>query len=249
VFRCEAAASWLRLATAVTAFMVSPVEIRRFANRERSRRMDNRTVTAGSQRVSSHLGTSDGTTSSVPRFASTPHPRYVGAAFRRPCRTLVARELRLAPMRTWIAVLLLISGVTYAAPAPSVQFADASRRQKLATAFADIDRTFSELVRKSHVPGAAWGIVIDGELAHTGTTGCGKPYLDRLESCVWRGHRSFGCHGRSAAAHDPSFTGTRSSTRYRVAARRALGRPASGSDRRREPLPGPIEGAPAQGAR
>ena len=44
-------------------------------------------------------------------------------------------------------------------------------RAKLATAFADIDRLFSDFTTQQHVPGAAWGIVVDGQLAHTGAAG------------------------------------------------------------------------------
>ena len=51
------------------------------------------------------------------------------------------------------------------------RFADPGRRAKLATAFPDIDSTFTEFVRTAHVPGAAWGIVIDGTLAHSGAAG------------------------------------------------------------------------------
>ena len=50
-------------------------------------------------------------------------------------------------------------------------FADPERRAKLATAFADIDRILSDYAASVHAPGAAWGVVIDGELAHQGTTG------------------------------------------------------------------------------
>ena len=53
----------------------------------------------------------------------------------------------------------------------SLQFADPDRRARLATAFADIDRLFAEFAKTAHVPGAAWGIVIDGELAHPGAAG------------------------------------------------------------------------------
>ena len=55
--------------------------------------------------------------------------------------------------------------------APPAHFADADRRAKLARAFPEIDRLVQEFVARSRVPGAAWGIVIDGELAHTGVTG------------------------------------------------------------------------------
>jgi CubicO group peptidase (beta-lactamase class C family) len=48
---------------------------------------------------------------------------------------------------------------------------DGDNAAKLKTGFADIDRLFREFAAESHVPGAAWGIVIDGELAHVGTTG------------------------------------------------------------------------------
>jgi CubicO group peptidase (beta-lactamase class C family) len=44
-------------------------------------------------------------------------------------------------------------------------------RAKLAAAFADVDRLFTDFATAQHVPGAAWGIVVDGELAHAGTTG------------------------------------------------------------------------------
>ena len=58
---------------------------------------------------------------------------------------------------------------TYKAPVP--RFADADRRAKLAKAFSEIDKLFQDYAAAAHVPGAAWGIVIDGELAHSGVTG------------------------------------------------------------------------------
>jgi CubicO group peptidase (beta-lactamase class C family) len=54
---------------------------------------------------------------------------------------------------------------------PPAVFTDPDRRTKLASAFADIDTLFNEFTQRSRVPGAAWGIVIDGELAHFGATG------------------------------------------------------------------------------
>jgi len=44
-------------------------------------------------------------------------------------------------------------------------------RSKLTAAFADVDRLMRDYAAQAHAPGAAWGIVVDGELAHTGTTG------------------------------------------------------------------------------
>src|SRR5687767_1155226 len=56
-------------------------------------------------------------------------------------------------------------------PQPALAFADPERPSKLAAAFPNIDALFRDFLERSHVPGAAWGIVIDGELAHTGATG------------------------------------------------------------------------------
>jgi len=53
--------------------------------------------------------------------------------------------------------------------APS--FTDPERRAKLARAFPEIDRIATEFVATAHVPGAAWGVIVDGDLAHVGTTG------------------------------------------------------------------------------
>jgi CubicO group peptidase (beta-lactamase class C family) len=74
-------------------------------------------------------------------------------------------------MQVWITVLATIAVLAQAAPAAPPQFADVNRRAKLATAFGEVDRLFADFVSTSHVPGAAWGIVIDGELAHSGVAG------------------------------------------------------------------------------
>jgi CubicO group peptidase (beta-lactamase class C family) len=65
----------------------------------------------------------------------------------------------------------------------STRLAAQAQRAQLAGAFADIDRLFRDFATQSHVPGAAWGIVIDGELAHVGVTGlrdlASKSQVDR----------------------------------------------------------------------
>src|SRR5947207_7849605 len=68
-----------------------------------------------------------------------------------------------------IAVILAQAAPTFKAPAP--RFADPERRAKLATAFPEVDRIFRDYASAAHVPGAAWGIIVDGQLAHTGVTG------------------------------------------------------------------------------
>src|SRR5437660_97986 len=44
-------------------------------------------------------------------------------------------------------------------------------RARLAAAFPAVDRVFQQFAEQSHVPGAAWGIIVDGELAHAGAFG------------------------------------------------------------------------------
>ena len=51
------------------------------------------------------------------------------------------------------------------------RFSDPGRRQKLGGAFADIDRLLQAFTTREHIPGATWGIVIDGDLAHLGVAG------------------------------------------------------------------------------
>src|SRR5450759_3305897 len=67
------------------------------------------------------------------------------------------------------AATLTGQDATFKAPPP--RFADQNRPAKLAAAFPEIDRLFQEFAASSHIPGAAWGIVIDGALAHSGVTG------------------------------------------------------------------------------
>jgi CubicO group peptidase (beta-lactamase class C family) len=69
--------------------------------------------------------------------------------------------------------VLLAAFLAQSAPAFKAvpRFADPDRRAKLEKAFPDVDRLFREYAAAAHVPGAAWGIIIDGELAHTGVTG------------------------------------------------------------------------------
>jgi hypothetical protein len=85
------------------------------------------------------------------------------------------------PIRTTFAgplmACLLAAGhtppvaVAQQAPAVHQAFADPERRAKLATAFGAIDELFTDFARRGNVPGAAWGIIVDGELAHSGLFG------------------------------------------------------------------------------
>jgi CubicO group peptidase (beta-lactamase class C family) len=61
--------------------------------------------------------------------------------------------------------------VVASAQSPNSGFADPSRSTKLRAAFPAIDQTMRDFVAREHVPGAAWGVIIDGKLAHIGVTG------------------------------------------------------------------------------
>ena len=37
--------------------------------------------------------------------------------------------------------------------------------------FADVDKLFQDFASANHVPGAAWGVIVDGKVTHTGATG------------------------------------------------------------------------------
>ncbi|MGV3710887.1 MAG: serine hydrolase domain-containing protein [Gemmatimonas sp.] len=55
--------------------------------------------------------------------------------------------------------------------APPPAFTDPDRSAKLAVAFPEIDRIMAAFATRSNVPGIAYGIIIDGKLAHVGVSG------------------------------------------------------------------------------
>src|SRR6478752_1219051 len=67
--------------------------------------------------------------------------------------------------------LLLVAQAQPAFKAPPPRFPDANRAVTLARAYPDLDRLFEKFAADQHVPGAAWGVIVDGELAHAGVTG------------------------------------------------------------------------------
>ena len=68
--------------------------------------------------------------------------------------------------RTALAVLLFVQAgrVRAASDWPPPRFADPDRARTLATAFPEIERLFADRLAQAKVPGAAFGIVVDGEL-------------------------------------------------------------------------------------
>ena len=79
--------------------------------------------------------------------------------------------LSIAAAATQSSIRMAAQGGPAQATHPPAIFADADRRARLATAFPEIDRLVAAFMERTHVPGAAWGVVIDGELAHLGVAG------------------------------------------------------------------------------
>jgi CubicO group peptidase (beta-lactamase class C family) len=73
-------------------------------------------------------------------------------------------------MRKRLTFLIAVAAVLVPLSAFPRQSAP-DRRATLAKSFGEIDRLFTEFAKSAHAPGAAWGIVIDGELAHSGAMG------------------------------------------------------------------------------
>ena len=69
------------------------------------------------------------------------------------------------PIICAVLVILIFSQSTHA------QFADPERRQKLATAFPEIERLFQNFVDRQQRPGVILGVIIDGELVLVKSTG------------------------------------------------------------------------------
>jgi len=71
---------------------------------------------------------------------------------------------------TWSAVL---TAQPQARPGsvPPARFTNPDRVTKLTSSFGDVDRVFSQYAAREHIPGAVWGIIIDGRLVHVGVTG------------------------------------------------------------------------------
>ena len=78
---------------------------------------------------------------------------------------LAACTIALAPLP------LSAQGVPSSSVAPPARFADPGRLGRLAGAFPEIDRLMREFADRSHVPGIAYGIVVDGRVVHLGVAG------------------------------------------------------------------------------
>ena len=61
--------------------------------------------------------------------------------------------------------------VAQSSRAPAATFRDADRLAKLTAAFPEVDRLMRDFVSRSNVPGAAWGIIVDGKVVHVSVHG------------------------------------------------------------------------------
>jgi CubicO group peptidase (beta-lactamase class C family) len=73
--------------------------------------------------------------------------------------------------RLSLAIVALLPALRAAAQLPPAQFTDPDRAAKLAAAYPAIDSMFHAIAAREHIPGAAWGIVVDGKLAHVSAAG------------------------------------------------------------------------------
>src|SRR5688572_2819992 len=76
-------------------------------------------------------------------------------------------------MRTFTLIAMLVFTATMSATDayPPPRFTDPARAAKLESAIPEIDRIFRAYAAEQKVPGMIWGLVIDGRLAHLGSTG------------------------------------------------------------------------------
>src|SRR5262245_43683166 len=70
-----------------------------------------------------------------------------------------------------IIPVALLSLALVSVSADRVVRAQASRAQQFAPAFVEIDRLMKSFAEQQHVPGIAYGVLVDGALVHTGTVG------------------------------------------------------------------------------
>ncbi|MFN0119165.1 MAG: serine hydrolase domain-containing protein [Blastocatellia bacterium] len=55
--------------------------------------------------------------------------------------------------------------------APPPRFSDPNRAARLAAAYPEVDKVMRDFATKNHVPGMAWGVIVDGRLAQAGAIG------------------------------------------------------------------------------
>src|SRR5215208_4696496 len=54
---------------------------------------------------------------------------------------------------------------------PAILHAQGDRVSRLVSAMPAVDKLITDFTQREHIPGAAWGVIIDGKLVHVGVTG------------------------------------------------------------------------------
>lgn len=72
--------------------------------------------------------------------------------------------------RRWLLVALCLALAVAGESRPSGQAAP-DRVGRLQAAFPEVDRMFAAFAERAHVPGIAYGVLVDGQLVHTGAVG------------------------------------------------------------------------------
>ncbi len=77
------------------------------------------------------------------------------------------------PLQLWALLLGLLASLPSAAAQDhaSAHFADADRAKKIAALLPEITTLYADHATAKHAPGLVWGIVLDGQLLHTGNVG------------------------------------------------------------------------------
>ena len=76
-------------------------------------------------------------------------------------------------MKKYLALFLLLSNTIFAQYKPAA-FTNPERIKKIEATFHVIDQLYKKYAEDNHWPGMAYGIIVDGKLAHTGNTGYGN---------------------------------------------------------------------------
>lgn len=70
-----------------------------------------------------------------------------------------------------LALMMMSSTMGAVSAEPAAGFANPARREQLARVYPEIDERIRVFLAREKVPGAAWGIIVDGELVHVGVAG------------------------------------------------------------------------------
>ena len=86
-------------------------------------------------------------------------------------KSVFSRPRRMGIAALTFGLLLAASAARAGTDVPAARFTDPARREKLARAFPAIEAKMAERQKEMGIPGLAYGVIIDGELALAGSAG------------------------------------------------------------------------------